>query len=47
MRVWQLLLVIFLSFSTEAARAQTIDVSDYHGGLINAYQNQWTTLAAQ
>jgi hypothetical protein len=47
MRVWQLLLVALLSFSAEAARAQTTDVSDYHGGLIIAYQNQWATLAAQ
>jgi hypothetical protein len=46
MRVWQLLVVVLLPFAG-AANAQTVDVSDYHGGLINAYQNQWATLAAQ
>jgi hypothetical protein len=47
MRVWQLLLVVLLSFSIKVACAQTIDVSDGNGGLISAYQNQWATLAAQ
>jgi len=46
MRVWRLLLVVLLPFAG-AASAQTIDVSDYHGGLISSYQNQWATLAAQ
>jgi hypothetical protein len=46
MRIWQLLLAVLLSF-TGAASAQTVDVSDDHGGLISAYQNQWSTLAAQ
>jgi len=47
MRVWHLFLVTLLSFGTDVASAQTIDVSDLHGGLVNAYQNQWATLAAQ
>jgi hypothetical protein len=46
MRVWRLLLVVLLPFAG-AASAQTIDVSDYHGGLISSYQNQWATLAEQ
>jgi hypothetical protein len=46
MRVWQLLFVVLLPF-TGPASAQTVDISDYHGGLISAYQNQWSTLAAQ
>lgn len=45
-RVWQLLFVVLLPF-TGPASAQTVDISDYHGGLISAYQNQWSALAAQ
>ena len=47
MRVWHLFLVTLLSFGTDVASAQTIDVSDLHGGLVSDYQNQWATLAAQ
>jgi hypothetical protein len=47
MRIWHLFLVVLLSFGTDIASAQTIDVSDLHGGLVSAYQNQWATLAAQ
>jgi hypothetical protein len=47
MRIWHLFLVVPLSFGTDVASAQIIDVSDLHGGLVNAYQNQWATLAAQ
>ena len=47
MRIWQFLLVFFLSFGTGVASAQTIDVSDDHGGLLSTYQNQWATLASQ
>ena len=47
MRIWHLFLVVLLSFGTDVASAQIIDVSDLHGGLVNAYQNQWATLAAQ
>lgn len=47
MRAWQLLLVAIVSLTAIVARAETIDVSDDHGGLLSAYQAQWATLAAQ
>ena len=47
MRPRQFLLVAILSLPASAARAETIDVSDFHGGLLSTYQTQWSTLAAR
>jgi hypothetical protein len=47
MRARQFLLVAILSLTASAARAETIDVSDFQGGLLSTYQTQWSTLAAQ
>jgi hypothetical protein len=34
MRIWYLFFVVLLSFGADVASAQTIDVSDLHGGLV-------------
>lgn len=47
MKVRQLLLAVILALSAPVARAQVVDVSDDHGGLLSAYQVQWATLAAR
>jgi hypothetical protein len=47
MRAWQFLLVAILFLTASAPRAETIDVSDFHGGLLSTYQTQWSTLAAR
>ena len=47
MRPRQFLLVAILSLPASAARAETIDVSDFQGGLLSTYQTQWSTLAAR
>ena len=47
MRVRQFLLVAILSLPASAAHAETIDVSDFQGGLLSTYQTQWSTLAAR
>jgi len=47
MRARQFLLVAILSLTASAARAEMIDVSDFHGGLVSTYQTQWSTLAAR
>jgi hypothetical protein len=47
MRARQFLLVAILFLTASAARAETIDVSDFQGGLLSTYQTQWSTLAAR
>jgi len=47
MRARQFLLVTILSLTASAVRAETIDVSDFQGGLLSTYQTQWSTLAAR
>ncbi|PDT88679.1 hypothetical protein CO669_19825 [Bradyrhizobium sp. Y36] len=39
--------LLFMSASCTAARAETIDVSDNHGGSVAAYNARWTELARQ
>jgi hypothetical protein len=46
MRARQFVLVAILSLTASAARAETIDVSDFQGGLLSTYQTQrspWRT----
>jgi len=47
MRAWQLFLVAILWFAASTARAETVDVSDDHGGILFLYQMQWSKLGAQ
>ncbi len=47
MGVRQFLFAAALSLGASAVSAETIDVSDDHGGLLSAYQTQWATLAAR
>jgi hypothetical protein len=47
MRARQFLLIAILFLTASAARAETIDVSDFQGGLLSTYQTQWSTLAAR
>jgi hypothetical protein len=46
-RIRQFLFVAILCLGASVARAETIDVSDDHGGLLSSYQMQWATLAAR
>jgi hypothetical protein len=46
MRARQFLLVAILFLTASAARAETIDVSDFQGGLLSTYQTQWSTTPA-
>ena len=47
MKVRQLLLAAILSLGVSVARAEIVDVSDDHGGLLSAYQTQWALFAAR
>ncbi len=47
MRVWQVALTAILIIAAPLARAETIDVSGDHGGLVFLYQQKWEKLAAQ
>jgi hypothetical protein len=47
MKVRHLLLVAVLFLSTSAVRAEVVDISDDHGGLVASYQSQWQGLAAR
>ena len=47
MKVRQLLLAAILSLGVSVARAEIVDVSDNHGGLLSAYQTQWALFAAR
>lgn len=47
MKVRHLLLAVILSLGAPVARAEVVNVSDDHGGLLAAYQMQWATLAAR
>jgi hypothetical protein len=47
MKVRELLLAAVLLLSASVARAQVVDVSDDHGGLVASYQSQWQGLAAR
>jgi len=42
-----LLCCLIASLSVASARAETIDVSDNHGGSVAAYNARWTELARQ
>lgn len=42
-----MLLISILALGTSAARAETVYISDDHGGLLSAYQMQWATLGSQ
>jgi hypothetical protein len=39
--------LVFLFLATAAGRAETIDVSDSHGGLVADYDAKWAALAAK
>jgi len=41
------LLIFFICFVGTPVRAETIDVSDNHGGSVAAYNARWATYAAQ
>jgi hypothetical protein len=47
MKVRQLLLAAVLFLSASAVRAEVVDISDDHGGLVASYQSQWAGLAAR
>jgi hypothetical protein len=48
MKVRHLLLVAVLFLSASAVRAEVVDISDDHGGLVaSSYQSQWQGLAAR
>lgn len=42
-----LLLIAIMSFAAPPARAETINVSDNHGGSVAAYNRRWAGLAQQ
>jgi hypothetical protein len=47
MKVRELLLAAVLLLSASVARAEVVNVSDDHGGLVASYQSQWQGLAAR
>jgi len=47
MGVRHLLFTAVLLLGTTAADAETVDVSDDHGGLLATYQTEWASLAAR
>jgi hypothetical protein len=47
MGVRQLLFAAVLLLGTTAASAETVDVSDNHGGPLATYQMEWASLAAR
>ena len=47
MKIWPCILTAILTLGASVASAETIDVSDDHGGLLMAYQQQWAQLSAQ
>jgi hypothetical protein len=47
MKVRQWLLAAILSLGVSVARAEIVDVSDDHGGLLSAYQTEWALFAAR
>jgi hypothetical protein len=47
MKVRQLLLAAVLCLSASVVRAEVVDISDDHGGLVASYQSQWQQLAAR
>jgi hypothetical protein len=47
MKLWRLLISALLVVAASAARAETIEISDDHGGFVTLYQQKWEKLAAQ
>jgi len=47
MKIWPCILAAILTLGASVASAETIDVSDDHGGLLMAYQQQWAQLSAR
>jgi len=47
MKVSQYIFAAILTLGASVASAETIDVSDDHGGLLAAYQAQWAQLSTQ
>ena len=47
MKLWRLYFPALFVMAVSAARAQTIQISDDHGGLVYLYQQKWENLAAQ
>jgi hypothetical protein len=47
MKVRELLLAAVLLLSASVVRAEVVNVSDDHGGLVASYQSQWQGLAAR
>jgi hypothetical protein len=45
MRAWQAFLIGTLLLAASAARAETIDIYDDHGGLLRAYKAEWAQIA--
>jgi len=47
MKFWQVALTAILIIAAPLARAETIDITGDHGGLVFLYQQKWEKLAAQ
>ena len=47
MNLRSFLIVALLCLTSGIARAETIDVSDNHGGIVSQYDERWAGLAAQ
>jgi hypothetical protein len=47
MTFWRLFFFALMTFLTTAASAETIDVSDNHGGSVARYDQRWAGLASQ
>ena len=47
MRVRQFVLAAIISLGVSVARAEVVNISDDHGGLLSAYQTQFALLAAR
>jgi hypothetical protein len=47
MKLWRLCIPAFLVLAAPAVRAETVEISDDHGGFVFLYQQKWEKLAAQ
>jgi len=47
LKAWHLVLLAILCLSASMAKAETVEITDDHGGLVTSYVSQWSQLASQ
>ena len=47
MKAWQFISLVILCVCTSMAKAETVEITDDHGGLVTSYVSQWAQFASQ